>query len=254
MGSALLHRIVAGKVLPPAQIGLSEPDPERAQRLASTLGIHRLANNEAAAQAEILLLAVKPQIFPAVAHEIASGISSDLVVSIMAGIPCSTLETLFPGRAVVRTMPNTPALVGEGMTAISGGSLATPDHLQQVTQLLQVVGQVVTVPESQLDAVTAVSGSGPGYIAVVAEAMIDGGVKAGLSRPLAMQLVFQTLKGTAILLQHEGTSPALLKDRVTSPGGTTIAGISILEEAGIRSALIEAIETAQERSRELGRS
>lgn len=140
------------------------------------------------------------------------------------------------------------------MTAIAGGSLTSQEQLQQVKGLLEAVGQGVIVPESQLDAITAVSGSGPGYLALIAEAMIDGGVKAGLPRDLATQLVFQTLKGTGILLQQEGKSPALLKDRVTSPGGTTIAGISVLEDNGVRGAIIEAIESAQERSEELGQS
>ncbi len=202
----------------------------------------------------MLVLAVKPQVFPAVAHEIKAEIRSPLVVSVMAGISCPTLEALFPERAVVRTMPNVPALVGEGMTALAGGSLATADHLAQAKRVLQAVGQVVILPESQLDAVTAVSGSGPGYLSLIAEAMVDGGVKVGLPRDLAMQLVFQTLKGTGILLQQEGKSPALLKDRVTSPGGTTIAGISVLEDNGVRGAIIEAIEAAQERSQELGQS
>ena len=254
MGSALLSGIAQGGVFPADQIGLSEPNPERAQALASELGIQVLSGNQAAAQAEILLLAVKPQVFPGVAHEIAADLTADLVVSVMAGISCQMLEALFPGRSVVRTMPNTPALVGEGMTAISGGSLTTSEQLQQVKELLEAVGQVVILPESQLDAVTAVSGSGPGYLALIAEAMIDGGVKAGLPRDLAMQLVFQTLKGTGILLQQEGRSPASLKDRVTSPGGTTIAGISVLEENGVRGAIIEAIEAAQGRSLELGNS
>lgn len=254
MGSALLSRVVQGGIIPAPQIGLSEPNLERARALASELGIQVLEGNRAAAQAEILLLAVKPQVFPQVAHEIRGEIGSSLVISIMAGISCSTLETLFPDRAVVRTMPNVPALVGEGMTALAAGSLATPDQVAQAKQVLEAVGQVVILPEAQLDAVTAVSGSGPGYLSLIAEAMIDGGVKAGLPRDLAMQLVFQTLKGTGILLQQEGKSPALLKDRVTSPGGTTIAGISVLEDNGVRGAIIEAIEAAQERSQELGQA
>jgi pyrroline-5-carboxylate reductase len=253
MGSALLRAWIRSSICPPHLIGVSEPDPERVAALAQELGIKPLSDNRAAAQANTLVLAIKPQVFTTVAAEIRSDLQAELVVSIMAGITLASLQKAFPDRAVVRTMPNTPALVGAGMTALSYGQQITPAQIQWVEQLFQAVGSVVTVAEAQMDAVTALSGSGPGYLAVILEAMIDGGVGAGLPRPIATQLAVQTLLGTGALLQQEKLHPAVLKDQVTSPGGTTIAGIAVLEKAGVRSAFIEAIQAAQERSRHLSR-
>jgi pyrroline-5-carboxylate reductase len=149
-------------------------------------------------------------------------------------------------------MPNTPATVGAGMTAIALGQHTQPTHLQQAQQIFQAVGEVVEVPETLMDAVTGLSGSGPGYVAVMIEALTDGGVAAGLPRAIATKLALQTVRGTAELLQTSGMHPAELKDRVTSPGGTTIAGIAQLEQAGFRSALIAAVRAAYHRSQELG--
>jgi pyrroline-5-carboxylate reductase len=179
--------------------------------------------------------------------------SEAVVVSILAGVPLSKLEPAFLGRAVLRVMPNTPATVGAGMSAIAPGKLVQPAHLELVRRIFQAVGEVVEVPESMLDAVTGLSGSGPGYVAIFIEALTDGGVCAGLPRAIASQLALQTVFGTAKLLQETGMHPAELKDRVTSPGGTTIAGIAKLESNGFRSAAIEAVKAAYLRSQELGK-
>ncbi len=251
MGSALLRRWVAAGVYPPEQLALREPDPARAKSLQQELGIRLLADPSEAGKSEILFLAVKPQVFPQVVAEIGQPAATELVVSIMAGIPLQQLQQAFPQQRVVRTMPNTPALVGAGITAICYGPGVTPGQVEQVEKLFRAVGEVVTVAESQMDAVTALSGSGPGYLAVILEALIDGGVGVGLPRPLATQLAMQTLAGTAALLQQEKLHPALLKDQVTSPGGTTIAGIQALEEGGVRGALMRAVRAAYERSRQL---
>lgn len=251
MGSALLRRWVNSGVCPPDQIGLREPDLGRARALQEELGIRLLSDPAQAGEARVLFLAVKPQVFTTVAAEMGQPTSPELVISIMAGIPLEQLQQAFPKQVVVRTMPNTPALVGAGMTAISYGAGITPTQVEQVEKLFRAVGEVVTVAESQMDAVTALSGSGPGYVAVMVEALIDGGVRVGLPRPLATQLALQTLAGTTALLQQEQLHPALLKDRVTSPGGTTIAGIDALEQAGVRGALMQAVQAAYERSCQL---
>ncbi|MDX2271245.1 MAG: pyrroline-5-carboxylate reductase [Cyanobacteriota bacterium] len=251
MGSALLRGLAKRRVYPPEAVGVSEPDESRAQALGEELGIQTLPSNVEAATARIILLAVKPQVFPFVVNQIGGVLSAELVISMMAGITLADLESAFPGKGVVRTMPNTPALVGSGITAISYGHLVSSTQAAEVEELFRAVGSVITVAESQMDAVTALSGSGPGYFAVILEAMIDGGVQAGLARSVATQLALQTMLGTATLLQQENLHPALLKDRVTSPGGTTIAGITVLEQAGLRGILISALQAAQERSRQL---
>ncbi|MCY6489163.1 MULTISPECIES: pyrroline-5-carboxylate reductase [Leptolyngbya] len=252
MGEALLSRLVAQKVFEADAIVVSEPSQARQELLAQQYNVHVTNENRQAAESEIVLLAVKPQIFPKVAQELAGQTRSALVISILAGTTLKQLEAAFPGQPVIRAMPNTPAAVGAGMTAIAGGQHAEKHHLEQATEILGTVGKVVEVPESMLDAVTGLSGSGPGYIAIVIEALADGGVAAGLPRAIAMELAIQTVKGTAQLLDEEGIHPGVLKDRVTSPGGTTIAGIGELERNGVRSAFIQAVKVATERSRELG--
>jgi pyrroline-5-carboxylate reductase len=255
MGEALLSRLVAQKVFLPADVIVSEPLLSRREFLAQQYQVHVTGENQDAAIAtDVLLLAIKPQVFEQVAKQLSGHTHSGaLVISILAGTPLSQLEAAFPDQPVIRAMPNTPAAVGAGITAIAAGQQVQPHHIEQATQILQTVGEVVEVPESMLDAVTGLSGSGPGYIALVVEALADGGVAAGLPRAIAMKLALQTVRGTAQLLQESGMHPGELKDRVTSPGGTTIAGISKLEEAGFRSALIEAVKAAYQRSRELGK-
>ena len=268
MGEALLSRLIAQKVYLPSEILVSDPQPQRRQFLTETYGIGTTASNlEVAAATEVLFLAIKPQVFETVALELSVGVdrpqdhngeianpkSEAVNVSILAGMSLSKLAQAFPGQAVLRVMPNTPATVGAGMSAIAPGKLVQPADLELVKRMFEAVGEVVEVPESMLDAVTGLSGSGPGYVAILIEALTDGGVCAGLPRAIASQLALQTVFGTAKLLQETGMHPAELKDRVTSPGGTTIAGIATLESNGFRSALIEAVKAACLRSQELGK-
>jgi len=268
MGEALLSRLIAQKVYLPSEILVSDPQLQRREFLTETYGIATTASNiEVATATEVLFLAIKPQMFDTVALELAVAIDRQqgnngetansqpeaVIVSILAGVPLSKLEPAFPGRVVLRVMPNTPATVGAGMSAIAPGKLVQPADLELVKRIFQAVGEVVEVPESMLDAVTGLSGSGPGYVAILIEALTDGGVCAGLPRAIASQLAIQTVFGTAKLLQETGMHPAELKDRVTSPGGTTIAGIAKLESNGFRSAAIEAVKAACLRSQELGK-
>jgi pyrroline-5-carboxylate reductase len=228
---------------------------ERRDFLELKYGVQVTADNRLVADSTVLLLAIKPQTFAAVAEELSPHLTSkvpELVLSILAGATLERLESAFPGKAIVRAMPNTPATVGVGITAIAPGTNAQPEHLEQAQRIFSAVGEVVQIPESQMDAVTGLSGSGPGYIALVIEALTDGGVLAGLPRQIAAKLALQTVKGTAQLLQEAAMHPAELKDRVTSPGGTTIAGIAHLERSGVRSALIEAVRAAYLRAQELG--
>ncbi len=252
MGEALLSRLIAQQVYSPEQILVSEPQAQRREYLATTYGVTVTTHNQdVAAKSEVLLLAIKPQVFDQVVTEL-QGVKVPLVLSILAGVPLQKLEAAFPESAVIRSMPNTPATVGAGVSAIAAGMKVTTDHLHQAQQIFQAVGSVVEVPETLMDAVTGLSGSGPAYVAVLIEALADGGVAVGLPRAIASQLALQTVLGTAQLLQETNLHPAQLKDRVTSPGGTTIAGITQLEQAGFRSALIEAVRAATHRAQELG--
>lgn len=259
MGEALLSRLLAQQIYRHEEVLVSEPQPHRRSVLAQQYGVAVTADNRAAVCAtEVLLLAIKPQVFEPVAADIAdtvagiTGIEPPVLVSILAGIPLSKLQPAFPGWPVIRAMPNTPATVGAGITAIAPGTGVAPAHLERAQRILLSVGEVVEVPESLMDAVTGLSGSGPGYVAIIIEALTDGGVCAGLPRAVAAKLALQTVLGTAQLLRDSGMHPADLKDKVTSPGGTTIAGIAQLERAGLRSALIEAVRAASQRSKELG--
>lgn len=255
MGEALLSRLLALGRYEPGQVLTSDPSPERRQTLTEQYAIGVTdSNREVIESSQTLLLAVKPQVFDQVAkdfHGVCCEVSP-LVLSILAGVTLAKLEAAIPGWPIVRAMPNTPATIGVGMTAIAAGSRTLDEHTELAEHIFEAVGQVVRVPESLMDAVTGLSGSGPGYVAVVIEALADGGVAAGLPRAVANQLAVQTVLGTAQLIQQTGMHPAMLKDRVTSPGGTTIMGIACLEELGLRAALIEAVLAASKRSRELG--
>ena len=258
MGEALLSRLVEKKIYPAHAVTVSDPLPQRQADLIQKYGISATADNRFIVEtANVILLAVKPQVFPRVIEGIGSALSSarpadQLVISILAGTSLQQLEAAFIDTPVVRAMPNTPAIVGSGMTAIAPGQHTTPAHIQIARQLFEAVGDVVEVPESMMDGVTGVSGSGPGFLALITESMIDGGVLVGLPRAIATQLAIQTLRGTADLLQS-GVHPAELKDRVTSPGGTTIAGIEQMELAAVRAAMIQAVQAAYTRSKELGK-
>ncbi|NEN88515.1 MAG: pyrroline-5-carboxylate reductase [Okeania sp. SIO3H1] len=262
MGEALLSRLLEQKIYQPSEILVSDPQQQRRDFLAREYGVEVTTDNRLVVTTtmEVLLLAVKPQIFDVIASELADWqvggetITGALVISIMAGVPLQRLEAAFQSRPMVRVMPNAPATVGAGMSAIAPGKHIQPEHRELATRILQSVGKVVEVPETLMDAVTGLSGSGPGYVAILIESLTDGGVRAGLPRAIAYQLALQTVLGTAVMLQESGMHPAELKDRVTSPGGTTIAGIAELESLGFRSALIEAVMAAKERSQELGNS
>lgn len=256
MGEALLSRLLSQGLYAPEEIMLGEPSPERRQVMSEQYRVQTTGSNREVIEASrVILLAIKPQIFDVVAKDF-QGISCEsppLVLSILAGVPISKLESAMPGWPVVRAMPNTPATVGSGMTAYAMGQRALGEHSELASEIFSAVGQVVKVPEAALDAVTGLSGSGPGYVAIFIESLADGGVAAGLPRAVANQLALQTVLGTAQLIQKTGLHPAELKDKVTSPGGTTIAGIACLEELGMRSSVIEAVRTASSRSRELGK-
>ena len=212
-------------------------------------------NLEVAQKADIIFLAVKPQNMPAVFGQLASKIdASKLVVSIAAGVPLSKLADGLKTNRLVRVMPNTPALVGLGAAAFALSSGATVDDGKLVEQLLGAVGKAVAVDEKLLDAVTGLSGSGPAFVYVMIEALADGGVRMGLPREVAALLAAQTVRGAAEMVISTGQHPAHLKDQVTSPGGTTIAGLQALEDRGLRAALIAAVEAATRRSQELGKS
>lgn len=258
MGEALLSRLIARGIYQSSEVIVSEPQSSRQSFLEQQYNVAVTADNRSVfTQAtEVVLLAVKPQVFSAIAQELADLIdkgNSPLVISILAGVPLHQLEAAFLSVPVIRAMPNTPATVGAGITAITCGAYTKAKHQEIARQLFGAVGEVVEVSESLMDAVTGLSGSGPAYVALMVEALADGGVAAGLPRTIANQLALQTVLGTAQLLHDTKLHPAELKDRVTSPGGTTIAGVAKLEQAAFRSALIEAVKAASGRSQELGK-
>lgn len=234
----------------------TERHPERAAELTARYGIAAVEIPEAAKRAEVLVVAVKPQDIEPLLEELAPLVGADsLIVSLCAGLPTSLYEQrLPPGVPVVRVMPNTPMLVGEAMSAISAGSHASEPHLAVVTEMLSCVGQVIEVPESQQDAVTALSGSGPAYFFYLVEAMIDAGILLGLPRTVAEKLIVQSAVGAAKMLAESDEHPVLLREAVTSPAGTTINAIRELEKHGVRAALLAAIEAARDRSVELGKA
>lgn len=257
MGEALLSRLIVEQIYQPQEVIVSEVQQTRRQYLADRYGVQVTDENQAVAdRASTILLAIKPQIFAEVAsvlnRTLANSTSKPLIISILAGVKLSQLESSLPQLPVVRAMPNTPATVGAGITALSMGSHTTDSDRQIAKKLFASVGEVVEVAENLMDAVTGLSGSGPAYAAIIVEALADGGVKSGLPRDIAMQLTLATIKGTVELLQTTKIHPAELKDRVTSPGGTTIAGVAELESGGLRSALIQAVQAATKRSLELG--
>jgi pyrroline-5-carboxylate reductase len=253
IGEALISGLLRGERTA-SDIVVSEKHPERAAYLTETFGVQVTDVPTAVKQAGTLLIAVKPQDIDTLLAEIAPAIETrHLVVSVAAGITTAHIERALPaGVAVVRCMPNTPALVDQAMTAVAAGSHADDEHLAVAEALLGSVGRVVRVPENQLDAVTALSGSGPAYFFFLVEAMIDAGILLGLPRALAAELIVQTAVGSATMLRDSGEHPVQLREAVTSPGGTTIAAIRELEVHGVRAALLAAIEAAARRSRELG--
>ncbi len=251
MGSALLSGLVAADWAPIGDLTVSETDPAQRTRLAEA---HPgLVVVDGPVEADDVLLAVKPEAAEAVLR-VLGATGPRRVLSIVAGISTDRLEAVLPaGSVVVRAMPNTPALVGAGVAGLSGGMAATKADLDWAEEILAAVGTVVRLPERQLDAVTGISGSGPAYVFLMAEAMIEAGVTAGLPRDVSRTLVVGTLLGASRMLDETGQDPAELRAAVTSPGGTTAAAIRTLEFKAVRSAYIEAVAAAVERSRQLGR-
>jgi pyrroline-5-carboxylate reductase len=256
MGGALGRGLVSAGAMAADHIVVFDTDGEKARNLAHELGTGcRAADNACSAveRADIILVAVKPKIVANVLKEIASAVGqSQLIISIAAGVHLAKMEALLPPDIpVVRAMPNTPCLVGAGASAVCAGAYATASHMQIALSLFAAVGISVEVEERLMDAVTGLSGSGPAYVYMMIEALADGGVKAGLTRDTARRLAGQTVFGAALMVLRSEDHPAQLKDNVTTPGGTTIAALAVLERAGFRIALMDAIEAAAERSREM---
>jgi pyrroline-5-carboxylate reductase len=256
MAEALIRGLVRGGHVPAERVWASGPRPERMAELTAAYAIRATGDNrEVARQSQILVLSVKPQILDRVLLEIADAVAPGaLVISLAAGVSTAAIERRLPsGARVIRSMPNTPAVVGAGATAIAAGSHAEANDLELARFVFDAVGITVVLDENQLDAVTGLSGSGPAYIFLILEALADAGVKVGLSRRTAQKLAAQTVMGSAKLLLDTDGHPGQLKDMVTSPGGTAIAGLHTLEQGGLRTTLINAVEAATFRSRELGR-
>ncbi|MFF9643584.1 pyrroline-5-carboxylate reductase [Kitasatospora aureofaciens] len=252
IGEALLSGLLrAGKA--PSDVLVTARRPERAAELADRYGVVAVSNAEAAKLADTLILAVKPQDMGTLLEELAPHISPDrLVISAAAGVPTAWFEErLAAGTPVVRVMPNTPVLVDEGMSVISGGSHAREEHLARAEEIFSSVGKALRLPESQQDAATALSGSGPAYFYFLVEAMTDAGILLGLPRQVAHDLIVQSAIGASVMLRDSGEHPVKLREAVTSPAGTTIAAIRELENHGVRAALLGALEAARDRSREL---
>ncbi len=254
MGETLLAGFLSADVQP-TDVRIVEKNQDRTAHLTDTYGVTCTDLTTAVAGAEIVVLAVKPQDVTSVLEQISTLVSPDvLLISIAAGITTGYLESFLPPSAsVVRVMPNTPALLGEGMSVLSAGSNCDVDSLNTVVKLMATVGEVAIVPESDQDAITAISGSGPAYIFYVAEAMVDAGIALGISPTLAHDLVIQTIFGAASMLRDSTDSPEVLRQRVSSPNGVTVRAIESFDNNRVREAFIEALQVARARSEELGK-
>lgn len=254
MGEAIAKGLLDSKTITADRIVIAEPDASRRKALEAAHGVACLAGGaEAIPGADIVILAVKPQVIEGVAVSLSAMLGGALVVSIAAGISAARLESVLPaGTAVVRVMPNTPAMVGQGMSVVSGGSEATAEQVDVVRALFAELGKAVVLDERYQDIATAISGSGPAYVALMVDALARAGVRHGLTRAVAQELAVQTLRGTADLLDATGQHPQQLIDAVTSPGGTTIAALEVLEGLGFRTAIAEAVSAAVDRAKELG--
>jgi pyrroline-5-carboxylate reductase len=254
MAEALIKGLLSGGV-PATGLSVAEPDAQRRAFLAERYGVSCIEDNSAVASgSDVIVLAVKPQVAGAVLRGISGAVAAEkLLISIMAGVKTATIEAAFPEKVrVVRVMPNTPALVLDGASAISPGAHATHEDISLTRRIFELVGKAWQVEEKLMDAVTGLSGSGPAYVLTFIEALSDAGVKNGLPRDIATGLAAQTVFGTAKLLLETHEHPALLRDKVTSPGGTTIAGLHALEQEGFRGTVIDAVDAATARSKELG--
>ncbi len=256
MASALARGWIAAGLATVEETLASDPLPAAREAFASGLRLRTTVDNlEVVRQSDLLVLAVKPQSMAALLQEIRPEVTADhLIVSIAAGITLHQLsEGLGPGSRLIRVMPNTPCLVSASASGYSPGESATREDADRVDKLLNAIGRAFRVPEHLLDAVTGLSGSGPAFVYLIIEALSDGGVQVGLPRDVATALAAQTVLGSAKMVLETGLHPGLLKDMVTSPGGTTIAGLHALERSGVRGALMDAVESATRRSHELGK-
>lgn len=255
MGEALMRGVIEARVYQPQEIVAFDLAGQRLREIGETLGVRTAQNGESAArEADVVLLAVKPQAVAGTLEPLRETLkTSQTLISIAAGISTQRLESFFAEPvACVRVMPNTPCLVGEAASAICAGSHARQEHVAQAHRIFDAVGITLDVPESMLDAVTGLSGSGPAYVYVFIEALSDAGVKMGLPRDVATRLAAQTVRGAAQMILETNQHPGVLKDAVASPGGTTIAGLHALENGAFRGVVINAVEAATQRSRELG--
>ena len=257
MGEAIIGSLIGKKLLNPTQICVSEPVPTRREYLNSTYGVTtETDNSQAVTGASVAVLAVKPQVLGPVMADLKGNLSpAALVVSIMAGVQIDTLRTGLGHDKIVRSMPNTPAQVGKGMTVWTDTAAVTESDRAAALVILEAMGEAIYAAEEHyLDMATGLSGSGPGFVYLLLEALIDAGVHIGFSRDQAQLMVLQTVEGSVELMRQSGLHPADLRNRVTSPAGTTAAGTLVLERAGVRSALIDAVDAAYRRSQELGGS
>ena len=256
MAEALLRGLLASGIASREHLFATDPSEERRSRMTREFEIRTgLDNREAASWSDAVVLAVKPQTVQAVLAELGPVLSGQLVVSIAAGVPIAQLTARLPaGARIARVMPNAPAMVGEGMSAITFGPAVTPQDRELVLGMFSSVGKVAVVEERLMDAVTGLSGSGPAYVFIAIEALADAGVKMGLARPVAEILAARTMVGAARTVLETGEHPGRLKDRVASPGGTTIAGLHQLEQGKLRATLMAAVKAATMRAEEMGRS
>ncbi len=255
MGEAIVAGLVGSGALQASQVVVADPSQARRDQLVSAYGVSAVSDaSEAVTGADAIIIAVKPQVIEPVVRALAPGLADALVVSIAAGVTCARLESMLPaGTPVVRVMPNTPALVGAGMSVVSGGTRATPEHVALVGDLFGCVGEVIVLDEDLLDACTAISGCGPAYMALIVDALARAGEREGLSRETAQMLALTTMRGTVDLIEKTGETPEAVIEAVSSPGGATIAAVNELEARGVREAFVAAVRAAAARSRELGR-
>jgi pyrroline-5-carboxylate reductase len=255
MGEAIVAGLVGSGSLEASQIVVAEPSHARRVQLASAYGVSTVSDgSEAVAGADTVMIAVKPQVIEPVVTALAPFLADALVISIAAGVTCARLESLLPaGTPLVRVMPNTPALVGAGMSVVSGGAEATHEQIALVADLFGCIGEVVVLDEHLLDACTAISGCGPAYMALVVDALANAGECEGLPREIAQMLALVTMRGTVELIEKTGETPEAIIDAVSSPGGATIAAMGELNGHGVPAAFAAAVRAARVRSRELGR-
>lgn len=256
MAEALIKGLLGKGLYTANEVIVSDPLEARRDYLRAEYGVKTTPHNSDCLVADVMVLAIKPAQLGAVLREIGpQWTKSSLAISIVAGTRLDLLSSQFPARSpVIRAMPNTPCVIGQGITAIAGNDSVSPQHLEAAHAIFGAVGHVLELPEDYFDAVTGLSGSGPAYVTLILEALIDAGVQQGLPRRVARELVCQTVIGSAMLVQQSGKHPAELKDQVVTPAGTTAAGLQVLEEAAVRATLCLAVKAATLRSSELGKN